>query len=160
MTEEEAKIRAELETDIEKDLEEEIKGQICRLALHLHHLYQNRKNRHDSKTNYAHVNPGKKILKQPMTQKNNDVSEIHISINKDGETKVEIRELKKKAHRVVPLHVHKQNNRSSNSKYGAKKFEWTQSLRSGPPKSSIQVVRNKVEGVKHVARRNKVVPSA
>ncbi|KAK9713098.1 hypothetical protein RND81_06G002600 [Saponaria officinalis] len=101
--------------DIEKDLEDELKAQICRLALRLHRLYQRQ---HNDK----HITE---------TKKKSGVSEIRISINKDGETKVDIIEMNKKPphHRVVPLHVPKQNN----SKYGAKKFEWTKSLRSGPP---------------------------
>ncbi|KAK9713107.1 hypothetical protein RND81_06G003200 [Saponaria officinalis] len=135
--EEEANIRAELEMDIEKDLEDELKAQICRLALRLHRLYQHQ---HQHQHN-------KHITK---TKKKSGVSEIKIRINKDGETKVDIIEMNKKPphHRVVPLHVPKQNN----SKYGAKKFEWTKSLRSGHPKSSIQVIRSKVDGAKQGER--------
>nr|GME19390.1 uncharacterized protein LOC109180280 [Ipomoea batatas] len=102
---EEKKIWGELERDVERDLEEEIKDGICKLALRLHRLY------HDSKT----------------------LSEVSINIRMEGGTKIEIKEIKKEAHRSS----------SSTRRGGAppplpprgQKFDWTNTLRSGPSHS-------------------------
>ncbi|KAI9165594.1 hypothetical protein LWI28_017095 [Acer negundo] len=78
MSEEELKIRGELESEIESNLEEEIKDGIYHLALRLHRLYQNHKERN-------------------AKQANKTISEVNISIKMEGGTKIEIKEMKKEA---------------------------------------------------------------
>lgn len=82
------KIRGELEMEIERDLEEEIKDGIYLLALRLHRLYQQQKERNarESLLDNESVGRKKKIL-----------SEVNIIIRMDGGTKIEIKETKKEA---------------------------------------------------------------
>ncbi|XP_074299842.1 uncharacterized protein LOC141631011 [Silene latifolia] len=144
---EEAKIRAELETDIENNLEEELKGEIYRLALRLRRLYQHQKDSRNNNTN----NQVKQLVTKNDTNKND--TNLVISISMDGETKVDMKEMKK-FRRVVPLRIHPKHhhNKIVVPKNGTKKFDWTTSLRSGPPKSNVQVVRHKMERGKQELR--------
>nr|GME14912.1 uncharacterized protein LOC109180280 [Ipomoea batatas] len=117
---EEKKIWGELERDVERDLEEEIKDGICKLALRLHRLYRDQKERNND-NNGANSDDSKTL------------SEVSINIRMEGGTKIEIKEIKKEAHRSS----------SSTRRGGAppplpprgQKFDWTNTLRSGPSHS-------------------------
>ncbi|WOL09435.1 hypothetical protein Cni_G18188 [Canna indica] len=63
MSEEEQKIRAELEMEIERGLEEELKDGICHLSLNLHRLYLHRKKK-------------KPLLNMTMDQDENEVTTV------------------------------------------------------------------------------------
>ncbi|XVF59083.1 hypothetical protein PTKIN_Ptkin07bG0246300 [Pterospermum kingtungense] len=84
MSEEEWKIRGELESDIERDLEEEIKDGIYHLALRLHRLYQHRRERN-----------ALDISESGDHKKDKALSQVIISIKMEGGTKIEIKETKK-----------------------------------------------------------------
>ncbi|XP_062021425.1 uncharacterized protein LOC133737995 [Rosa rugosa] len=116
VSEEELKIRNELEMEVEKDLEEEIKDGICHLALRLHRLYQHQKERSASKLAFCEVN---------------------INIQMEGGTKIEIKETKRPApaereKSFPPRPSSRSSTVRSVMKVGAntKKFDWAKSLRS------------------------------
>ncbi|XWS41635.1 hypothetical protein CRYUN_Cryun17cG0099200 [Craigia yunnanensis] len=127
MSEEERKIRGEIENDIERDSEEEIKDGIYHLALRLHRLYQHRRERNAQDTS------------ESGDKKDKTLSEVNISIKMEGGTTIEIKETKKEAHdhqKGLSLPP-----RSSRSNYvnvqgmligsTAKKFDWAKSLQAG-----------------------------
>ncbi|XVE83078.1 hypothetical protein DITRI_Ditri16bG0058100 [Diplodiscus trichospermus] len=128
MSEEEWKIRGELESDIERDLEEEIKDGIYHMALRLHRLYQHRSERN-----------AQDISESGDHKKDKTFSEVNISIKMEGGTKIEIKETKKEA----PDHQKGQSLRPRSSRStnminvqgmlgsNAKKFDWAKSLRAG-----------------------------
>ncbi|KNA21109.1 hypothetical protein SOVF_046310 [Spinacia oleracea] len=150
ISKEEERIKEELEIDIEKDLEGEIKDEIHRLALRLHRLHQHR--RHKQQPPQPPPPPQQQQQRNKGNKSNRAVSEVNISIIKmeGGGTKVEIKEIKKKK---KPNYDNNNNNNniiiSSNgrinvvnkkkcSKNGIvdhKRFDWANSLRSGPLKS-------------------------
>ncbi|KAG6666656.1 hypothetical protein CIPAW_01G047400 [Carya illinoinensis] len=110
MSEEELKIRSELEMEIERDLEEEIKDGIYHHALRLHRL------------------------KNSQT-----LLEVNISIRMEGGTKIEIKETKKEAHDHHQEKGRPRTSRSENMQpfqpvSNGKKLDWVRSLRfnAGP----------------------------
>lgn len=134
VSEEELKIRSELEMEIERDLEEEIKDGIYRHALRLHRLYQQQKER------IAKEGPGFETFQAGQQRKNNQtLLEVNISIRMEGGTKIEIKETKKEAH---DHHQEKGRPRTSRSENmqpflpvsNGKKLDWVRSLRfnAGP----------------------------
>ncbi|KAJ8562578.1 hypothetical protein K7X08_031030 [Anisodus acutangulus] len=122
MNTDEMKIRGELEKDVERDLEDEIKEGICQLALRLHRLYKHQEERNTQK---SIDNLGTKDGMQGTNTK--ALSEVNINIKMEGGTKIEIKEIKKEARRSskASSNVQRMVTRPS-------KFDWTQSLRSGP----------------------------
>ncbi|KAL5753359.1 hypothetical protein ACOSQ2_023866 [Xanthoceras sorbifolium] len=140
MSEEELKIRGELESEIESNLEEEIKDAIYHLALRLHRLYKHQKERNNN-------NNAKKVIIDSGGdyKKNKTISEVNICIKMEGGTKIEIKEMKKEApdkgitrpwtssrsENMLAAMVVSNNN---------KKFDWANSLRSsgkGPTHSPL-----------------------
>ncbi|GAA0174882.1 hypothetical protein Leryth_015184 [Lithospermum erythrorhizon] len=127
----ELKIRDELEEDIENNMEEEIKDGIYHLALRLHRLYQQKKERN------------KKILSDnKKTKKSTTLAEININIKMEGGTKIQINETKKEDRRSSRRGRPKTTPGSSNKINGdlvknirAKKFDWANTLRSSGPTS-------------------------
>ncbi|KAK9136132.1 hypothetical protein Syun_015462 [Stephania yunnanensis] len=125
---EEAKIREELEDDIERDLEAEIKDQICLLALRLHRLYQHQRER-----------ILRELLKSgdQLSSKDNLFSEMNIRIKMEGGSEIEISETKKVTNTASESKSTKalqsSNNKSTCSeilhKHG-KEFNWVKTLRS------------------------------
>ncbi|KAJ4966659.1 hypothetical protein NE237_018508 [Protea cynaroides] len=110
MSNEESKIRAELEADVEKNLEEEIKDGICHLALQLHRLYQHQSGRNARESSN---------------------SEVQITIKMDGGSKIEINEIKKVA-RVNPRpQISNEEGKQGMVFPRTKKFNWVDTLRSG-----------------------------
>lgn len=112
MSQEELKIRSELAMKIERDLEEELKEGISQLALRLLKIFQQRKERDNAK--------------DVCDNKNRAFSEVNICIKMEGETKIEIKEVKKEAGAGT----------CSAKKYvkkvkKVKKFDWEKSLREG-----------------------------
>ncbi|KAG9450774.1 hypothetical protein H6P81_010739 [Aristolochia fimbriata] len=73
LSDEERRIRIELESEIEMGLEEELKQGICHLALRLHTLYQHQKER----------------------SKKNTFTELNIAIRMEGESNIEVHEIKR-----------------------------------------------------------------
>ncbi|TXG60112.1 hypothetical protein EZV62_014685 [Acer yangbiense] len=116
MSEEELKIRDELESEIESNLEEEIKDGIYHLALRLHRLYQNQKEKN-------------------AKQVNKTISEVNISIKMEGGTKIEIKDMKEEVapdDKVRPWTSKSENMpRAMVLVSNNKKFDWAKSLRSG-----------------------------
>ncbi|XP_009801508.1 uncharacterized protein [Nicotiana sylvestris] len=153
----EMKIRGELERDVERDLEDEIKEGICQLALRLHRLYLHQEERNTKKsandlgaTDGTHGTNTKAL------------SEVNINIKMEGGTKIEIKEIKKKARRSSS------NLRSSKAASNVMftrppKFDWTQSLRSEPTSvtgyTKIDSSRNRAKSIvnKNGQRKVKVV---
>ncbi|OIS99097.1 PREDICTED: uncharacterized protein LOC109231757 [Nicotiana attenuata] len=121
----EMKIRGELERDVERDLEDEIKEGICQLALRLHRLYLHQEERNTKKSaNDLGATDG------THGTNTKPLSEVNINIKMEGGTKIEIKEIKKKARRSSS------NLRSPKAASNVMftrppKFDWTQSLRSG-----------------------------
>lgn len=109
-SEEEEKIRGELEMDIKRELEVEIKEEICRLAVRLHRLYQYQTHAR----NHSYKN-------------NKEVSGFNITIKLDGGsmTKVEVKEIIKNNTMLKQHLINTPNN--------TKKFDWANSLRSSTP---------------------------
>ncbi|XP_010531589.1 PREDICTED: uncharacterized protein LOC104807860 [Tarenaya hassleriana] len=99
LSKQEQKIRDELEAEIEKNLEEEIKDGIYNLAVKLHRLYQQRREREASDGSGGR--PDGKTL-----------SEVNISIKMEGHTKIEIKETKKEASmaRATQLNIKNREN--------------------------------------------------
>ena len=133
MSEEEWKIRGELESDIERDLEEEIKDGIYHLAFRLHRLYQRRRERN-----------AEDISESGDDKKDKTLSEVNISIKMEGGTKIEIKETKKEApdHQkgmLLPPRSSRSTNVNVQGMLGsnAKKFDWAKSLRAGTDPASI-----------------------
>lgn len=91
MSNEELKIRAELEVYIERDLEEEIKDGICHLALRLQRLYQKQRDRNARE-------PSASGSKDQSWLKNTTFSEVNITIRMEGGSKIETNEIKKVSH--------------------------------------------------------------
>ncbi|KAK7407210.1 hypothetical protein VNO78_08928 [Psophocarpus tetragonolobus] len=113
---EELKIRSEIGMEIERDLEEEIKEGIYHLALRLHRIHQQRKER-SAKETFELDNNGARA-----------VSEVNISIRMEGVTKVEIKEVNKEAAEKGLLPS--RNSASQNVKE-VKKVDWVKTLRAG-----------------------------
>ncbi|XP_048132122.1 uncharacterized protein LOC115743046 isoform X2 [Rhodamnia argentea] len=142
ISDEESRIRGELELDVERDLEEEIKDGMYRLALQLHRLYQHQKERISRARQSA-----QSAAKNRRGIEEKSVSEVNISIKMEGGTKVVIRETKREATRdkTGPLRASgtpNSNRHSNNEKHGTivrrvKKFDWANSLRSGGGASII-----------------------
>ncbi|KAJ8765784.1 hypothetical protein K2173_014906 [Erythroxylum novogranatense] len=121
MSKDELKIRGELEMDIERDLEQEIKDGIYHLAIRLHHLYQQQKERNVREVSESGTDKEKK---------NRTFSEVNITIKLEGGTKVEIKESKKE----IPKRGRPKTRRSDHF-HGViasktSKFDWAKSLRS------------------------------
>lgn len=117
-SQDELKIRGELEMDVERDLEEEIKEEIYHLALRLHRLYRHQKERSGE---------------IPMNARRKTLSEVNINIKMEGGTKIEIKEIKREARE-------KGMSRLKNSQgvhVDDKKFDWMKSLRGGAGPSSV-----------------------
>lgn len=124
MSEEEIKIRGELESDIERNLEEEIKDGIYHLALRLHRLYQHQKERKAGET--------------VIDKKSKALSEVNISIQMEGGTKIEIKEIKKEAQQGRPRSsTISENVQDVMPVLHKKKFDWAKSLRSGTDSKAI-----------------------
>ncbi|KAJ9170414.1 hypothetical protein P3X46_018523 [Hevea brasiliensis] len=133
MSNEELKIRSELEMDIERDLEQEITDGIYHLALRLHRLYQNQKER--NKREISESGAAKKIHQET---KKKLLSEVSISIKLDAGTKIEIKEIKKEAP------TRPRSSRSDQNFQGmlhTKKFDWARSLRSSGSASAVAISR-------------------
>ncbi|KAK6237925.1 hypothetical protein QUC31_003394 [Theobroma cacao] len=133
-SEEEWKIRGELESDIERDLEEEIKDGICHLALRLHRLYQRRKERNAKDTS------------ESCDTKEKTFSEVNISIKMEGGTKIEIKETKKESpdhQKGLPLPPRSSRSNNVQGMLGSngKKFDWAKSLRAG---ASPAIINRKI----------------
>ncbi|KAM3338564.1 hypothetical protein P3S68_030650 [Capsicum galapagoense] len=125
MNSNEMKIRGELERDVERDLEDEIKEGICQLALRLHRLYKHQEERNNTKK--AIDDHGTRDNARGTSAKT--LSEVNINIKMEGGTKIEIKEIKKEARRRS-FKVSSNVQRMVNTR--PPKFDWTQSLRSGP----------------------------
>ncbi|CAJ1931335.1 unnamed protein product [Sphenostylis stenocarpa] len=111
---EELKIRSELGMEIEKDLEEEIKEGIYHLALRLHRIYQERKEKSAKETF------------EPDNNRARALSEVNISIRMEGRTKVEIKEVNnEEAVKKGCPYSRPQNVRE------VKKVDWVKTLRGG-----------------------------
>jgi len=103
--------------EIEKDLEKEIKEGIYHLALRLHRIYQERKER-SAKETFELCNDRARAL-----------SEVKISIRMEGRTKVEIREVNNEA-AAKKGGPYLRNSRPQNVKE-VKKVDWVKTLRGG-----------------------------
>lgn len=117
-SQEELKIRGELEMDIERDLEEEIKEEIYHLALRLHRLYHHQKERNGE---------------TQMNERRRTLSEVNINIKMEGGTKIEIKEIKREAREKGMSRL--KNTRGVH--VDDQKFDWTKSLRGGSGPSSV-----------------------
>ncbi|XP_031285405.1 uncharacterized protein LOC116144093 [Pistacia vera] len=139
-SEEELKIRSELENDIERNLEEEIKDGIYHLALRLHRLYLHQKER-DAREAYE--------LYGDKKRKNKVLSEVNISIRMEGGTKIEIKESRKeedpdKGRPWTPSSSENiQAMLQQVSKH--KKFDWANSLRSGTDPGAINKKNSRLQ---------------
>ncbi|KAI6707433.1 hypothetical protein NL676_010395 [Syzygium grande] len=142
LSDEESRIRGQLELDVERDLEEEIKEGIYRLSLQLHRLYQHKKERVSRASQSA-----QSVAKDRQRVEEKLVSEVNISIKMEGGTKVEIRETKREAKRDKPWprmasampnsNCHANNNKHGTIVRRGKKFDWATSLRSGGGESVV-----------------------
>lgn len=124
VSEEELKIRDELEEDVERNLEEEIKDQICHLSLQLNRLYQRRKERLGAKRDQG--------LRQEKS-----FLEVNISIKMEGGTNIEIKETRtpeSRETRARPCHRPASESGASRPPAaplsGKSNFDWARSLRS------------------------------
>ncbi|XP_043711138.1 uncharacterized protein LOC122660030 [Telopea speciosissima] len=132
MSNEESKIRAELETDVEKDLEDEIKDGICHLARRLHRLYQHQTDKNERESSKSDSKTG-------STFDNKTFSEVKITIRMEARgSQIEIHEIKKAARENPPQ---PRNSRSEGKQGkvfpGTKKFNWVDTLRSGNSPAAI-----------------------
>lgn len=157
MSEEEQRIRGELEMDIEKNLEGEIKDELSRLALRLHRLYQHQK---DKQTCSKPQQQKQEQLKQQQLNKSNKnkaVFEVNIRIKVEGGTIIEIKEIKKKpAEKYNNNKFHVSKHDSTKNVTDHKKFDWANSLRSiRPLKTCHNVVRKKIQMGKEVTKNPK-----
>lgn len=115
----ELKIRSELGMKIERGLEEEIKEGIYHLALRLHRIYQERKERSAKES----------VWELDNTPAAKAHSEVNISIRMEGRTKVEIKEINKEvAEKGYPYNP--RNSRPQHVKE-EKKGDWVKTLRTG-----------------------------
>ncbi|XP_068643994.1 uncharacterized protein [Aristolochia californica] len=118
LSDEERKIRIELETKIEKGLEEELKQGICHLALRLHSLYQNQEG-----------------------NRKNAFTELNVTVRMEGESKIEIFEIKKgncgKLRTLSPVAAHKLP--------FAGGFSWAKTLRSHSTSKMINQKNERTE---------------
>ncbi|KAF8377342.1 hypothetical protein HHK36_030719 [Tetracentron sinense] len=108
MSNEELKIRRELEIDVEKDLEEEIKDGICHLALRLHRLY----------------------LRQREQNARESFTEVNITIMMERGFKIEINKMEKEAYEKGQPRTSRAEYKQGKSPV-AKEFNLERSLRSG-----------------------------
>lgn len=138
MSNEELKIRSELEKEVEGGLEDEIKDGICHLALRLHRLYQHQKTR-DAE----------------FRSKMNEVfTEVNITIRMEGESTIQIHENKKaignKAMVMTPAQTQrfKLDEKQSRVCPSPKEFNWVQTLRSN---SSFVGSSSKKNEISHYA---------
>lgn len=138
MSNEELKIRGELEMDIESDLEQEIKDGIYHLALRLHRLYQHQKERNAREVSES-------VTKNHQEKRNKTLSEVNISIKLEGGTRIEIKETKKEAPEkgIRPRTARSDyNNLQGILVCDTKKFDWAKSLRSAGSGSTAINKRN------------------
>ncbi|XP_077214284.1 uncharacterized protein LOC143849121 isoform X2 [Tasmannia lanceolata] len=133
ISEEELKIRGELEIEVERDLEEEIKDDIIHLALRLHRLYQHQKDRDMRDQTTFSGEPQSKIKSSIFT-------EVSITIRMEAGSKVEIHETKKEIREKGRLKNIKLDYKQSNMSPNAKEFNWERTLRSGTC-SSVSINR-------------------
>ncbi|XP_043713793.1 uncharacterized protein LOC122662273 isoform X3 [Telopea speciosissima] len=126
MSNEEWKIRADLEADMERDLEEEIKDGICHLAFRLYRLYQHQRDRNARESSRSGNKTGSAFDKKTF-------SEVNITIKMEGDSKIEINEIKKVAHeKNRPRSTYSSEGKQGNIFPGnTKKFNWVNTLRSG-----------------------------
>lgn len=149
MNSNEMKIRGELERDVERDLEDEIKEGICQLALRLHRLYK-----HQEERNTKDLSIDDHGTREDTRGTNTKaLSEVNINIKMEGGTKIEIKEIKKEARRS------RFNKVSSNVKRmittRPPKFDWTQSLRSGPtPVTGYNKIDTSKKQIKNIVNKN------
>lgn len=130
---EELKIRSELEMEIERDLEEEIKESIYHLALKLHRIYQQRKERNTKEASERRA-----------------LSEVNISIRMEGGTKIEIKEVNKEvAERGYPRNTSRPENVKEVNALSGNKFDWVKTLRAG---SGPVSVNRSIGSLKHKDR--------
>uniref|UniRef100_A0A7N0V8L6 Uncharacterized protein n=1 Tax=Kalanchoe fedtschenkoi TaxID=63787 RepID=A0A7N0V8L6_KALFE len=124
MSEEEMRIRDELGEEVERGVEDEIKEDMCKLALRLHHLYRQR-NEQRRKQGADDKGDGFKNSKK----KKKVCSELRINIRMlEGAAKIEFKEIKRE---VAPGKLPTGGSPAAAvSNARAKKFDWTQSLRS------------------------------
>lgn len=144
---EELKIRSELGMKIERDLEEEIKEGIYHLALRLHRILQQRKERDIANKLEASSSCGNNN-KVDNNNRSRGLCEVNISIRMEGGTKIEIKEVNK-------LEAGESNCRVPKQMYvkkRGKKFEWEKSLRAGS--SPVSVNRSCVSSSKHKLGKN------
>ncbi|OWM65656.1 uncharacterized protein LOC116201197 [Punica granatum] len=123
VSEEELKIRDELEEDVERNLEEEIKDQIYHLSLRLSRLYQHRKEIINARGGHD-LHPERSFC------------EVNISIKMEGGMKIQIKETKKPESQDIRARPHHRvaapvsaASRSVASTSG-KSFNWVRTLRS------------------------------
>lgn len=95
MTENEQKIRDELESEIERGLEEEIKDGIYGLALRLQRLYLHKQHR---KMSASSTSSNREPSHGPKSER---LSELNIIIRSDGKSKIETYEVKPSFHNLV-----------------------------------------------------------
>ncbi|ERN02918.1 hypothetical protein AMTRI_Chr04g250030 [Amborella trichopoda] len=139
VSEEEAKIRDELEIDIERDLEAEIKDDIWQLALRLNQLYRKQSDRISTQLvdSIPHV-----LLKE----KTPVFSEVELIIKMIGGSTVEMIERKKEVSHLSSGVNH--NNCRPKNKVDTKprttaisserNFDWAKSLRKGTPSQPMK----------------------
>nr|XP_029121679.1 uncharacterized protein LOC109506105 [Elaeis guineensis] len=145
MSEEERKIRDELENDVERDLEEEIKHGICRLAFRLHRLYQHKNDRNRPRSSMNNT--------RPQSDPKNEVHmEVNISIKMDGGCKIEICENKPNTMHTVRSNSCPSKPKEGRTQCSTKQFDWSRTLRSGM--SSVMAI-GKNHGNLYVRNHNK-----
>ncbi|KAF8406076.1 hypothetical protein HHK36_008156 [Tetracentron sinense] len=152
MSNEELKIRGELEMDIERDLEEEIKDGICRLALRLQRLYQHQRGR-SATTSSAHSTEVLSGLK------NSKFSKVNITIRMEGKSKIEINKIKKVDHKRGRLWTAKSEDKQGELSPGAKKFDWVTTLRSGTSPNLIYKKHGISDHARSLRKDPKVYPN-
>ncbi|GLU13059.1 hypothetical protein SLE2022_297060 [Rubroshorea leprosula] len=142
MSEEELRIREELECEIERDLEEEIKDGIYHYALRLHRLYQHKMERH------------------AITGECKTLYEVNICIRMEAGIKIEIKEKTKKEAPEKGRLTTSARSLNAQTFNANKKFDWARSLRSGAGSHPV-VVNKKSErmhgAAKTVSGNNKVL---
>ncbi|RWR92482.1 hypothetical protein CKAN_02169400 [Cinnamomum micranthum f. kanehirae] len=143
MSNEELKIRGELENEVEGGLEDEIKDGICRLALRLHRLYQHQKTR-DAEF---------------RSKMNEEVfTEVNITIRMEGESTIQIHENKKaignKAMVMTPAQTQrfKLDEKQSRVCPSLKEFNWVQTLRSNSSFVGSSSKKNEISQYPHKDR--------
>ncbi|CAL0314105.1 unnamed protein product [Lupinus luteus] len=121
---EELKIKNELEIEIERYLEEEIKESIYHLALKLHQIYQQRKER-----------------KNKEASKSKALSEVNISIRIEGGTNIEIKDINKEvAERGYSRSTSRPKNVKVANAFRNNKFDWVKNLGGGPRPVSVNML--------------------